>query len=111
MVECNSYLDDLFGSLADPTRRDMLKQLINANRTIGQLAKNYEMSFAAVAKHVSVLEKAKLIVKQRRGKEQLISISPDALRDASQYLAQFEALWNYRFEALDQILQEGDHDE
>lgn len=111
MVEYNPYLDGLFGSLADPIRRDILQQLIRAQRTISQLAENYEMSFAAVAKHLSVLEKAKLIVKRRSGREQIVSIAPDALRDASEYLAQFEALWNYRFDALDAILQEDDQNE
>jgi DNA-binding transcriptional ArsR family regulator len=111
MVEYNSHLDGLFGSLADPIRRDILQRLVHAQHTISQLAENYEMSFAAVAKHLNVLEKAKLIVKRRNGKEQIVCIAPDALRDASFYLAQFEELWNYRFDALDTILLEDDHDE
>jgi DNA-binding transcriptional ArsR family regulator len=111
MVEYNLYLDGLFGSLADPIRRDILRRLVHAQHTITQLAENYEMTFAAVAKHLNVLEKAKLIVKRRNGKEQIVSIAPDALRDASHYLAQFEELWHYRFDALDTILQEDDHDE
>lgn len=106
MVERNAYLDGLFGSLADPIRRDILRRLINAQYTVGQIAQAYEVSLAAVAKHLSVLEKAKLIVKQRRGKEQVVSIAPEALKDASHYLAQYEALWNYRFNALDKVLKE-----
>jgi DNA-binding transcriptional ArsR family regulator len=106
MVERNAYLDGLFSSLADPIRRDMLQRLINAQYTVSQLAQNYSVSFAAVAKHLSVLEKARLVVKQRRGKEQVVSIAPDALKDASQYLARYEALWNARFDALDKILKE-----
>ncbi|HEX3082065.1 MAG TPA: metalloregulator ArsR/SmtB family transcription factor [Candidatus Saccharimonadia bacterium] len=106
MVEYNTYLDGLFGSLADPIRRDILRRLINAQYTVGQIAADYEMSFAAVAKHLNVLEKAKLIIKQRRGKEQVVSIAPEALKDASHYLAQYEALWNARFDALDKILEE-----
>jgi len=111
MVEYNPYLDGLFGSLADPVRRDILQRLIRAQHTISQLAANYEMSFAAVAKHLNVLEKAKLIIKRKNGKEQIISISPDALRDASHYLTQFEQLWNYRFDLLDTILQEDEENE
>lgn len=106
MVERNAYLDSLFGSLADPIRRDILSRLVNAQYTISQIAQSYEISFAAVAKHLSVLEKAKLIVKQRKGKEQVVSIAPEALKDASHYLAQYEALWNHRFDALDSILKE-----
>jgi len=106
MVERNAYLDGLFGSLADPIRRDILRRLINAHYTIGQIASEYDISFAAVAKHLSVLQNAKLIVKQRRGKEQVVSISPDALKDASYYLQQYESLWNDRFDALEQIAKE-----
>lgn len=103
MVERNVYLDNLFGSLADPIRRDMLRRLINAQYTIGQLAENYDISFAAVAKHIHVLQKATLIIKQRRGKEQVVSISPDALKDATYYLKQYESLWNQRFDALEKV--------
>lgn len=106
MVERDAYLDGLFGSLADPIRRDMLQRLISAQYTVSQLAQKYAISFAAVARHLSVLERAKLVVKQRRGKEQVVSIAPGALRDASKYLAQYEALWNARFDALDKILRE-----
>ena len=106
MVERDAYLNNLFGSLADPIRRDILQRLINAQCTVSQLAQNYSVSFAAVAKHLNVLEKAQLVVKQRRGKEQVVSIAPDALKDASHYLAQYEALWNQRFNALDKIFKE-----
>lgn len=106
MVEQNTYLDSLFGSLADPIRRDILRRLINAHFTISQIASEYNISFAAVAKHLNVLEKAKLIVKKRRGKEQVVSIAPQALQDASYYLKQYEALWNARFDALDKVLKE-----
>lgn len=106
MVERNAYLDDLFGSLADPIRRDILRRLIDAHYTISQIAEEYDISFAAVAKHLNVLQKAKLIVKQRRGKEQIVSISPTALKDASHYLQQYEALWNTRFDALEVLAKE-----
>jgi DNA-binding transcriptional ArsR family regulator len=106
MVERNAYLDGIFGSLADPIRRDILLRLMNAQYTVSQIAQDYQISFAAVAKHLNVLEKAQLVVKQRRGKEQIVSIAPQALKDASYYLAQYEALWNYRFDALDTVLKE-----
>jgi len=106
MVEQDMYLDGLFSSLADPVRRDILRRLINAQYTISQIAASYDISFAAVAKHLNVLEKAKLIVKNRRGKEQVVSIAPQALQDASYYLKQYEALWNARFDALDKVLKE-----
>lgn len=106
MVEREAYLNNIFGSLADPTRRDILQRLISAQYTVSQLAQNYNVSLAAVAKHLNVLEKARLIVKQRRGKEQVVSIAPHALKDASHYLAQYEAAWNQRLDALDNVLKE-----
>lgn len=105
MVEQDVYLDNLFGSLADPVRRDILRRLIDAQYSIRQIAEKYDISFAAVARHISVLEKARLVIKQRRGKEQIVSIAPQTLQDASKYLAQYEALWNYRFNKLDDVLK------
>jgi DNA-binding transcriptional ArsR family regulator len=106
MVEYNIYLDGLFGSLADPIRRDILRRLIDARYTVGQLAQNYDISFAATAKHLAVLEKAKLIIKQRKGNEQIVSIAPPALQDAAHYLQQYEVLWSNRFERIDALLKE-----
>jgi DNA-binding transcriptional ArsR family regulator len=106
MVERNTYLDGIFGSLADPIRRDILRRLMNAQYSVSQIAEHYQISFAAVAKHLKVLEKACLITKQRKGKEQIVCIVPQSLHDASDYLAQYEALWNYRFDALDKVLEE-----
>jgi len=108
MVECNPYLDGLFGSLADPVRRDILRRLINASYSVSEIAAQYDISLAAIAKHLSVLEKAKLIVKHRQGKERIVSIAPQALQDASYYLKQYEALWNHRFNQLDKLLEEED---
>src|SRR5579875_1380420 len=101
MVEKNLYLDGLYSSLADTTRRDILQRLLTAQYSISQLAEKYDMSFAAVAKHLKVLEKAKLIKKERRGNQQVVSIAPKALKDACDYLERYETLWNYRFNALD----------
>ncbi len=106
MVEQDNYLDAIFGSLADPIRRDILRRLMKGQYSVSQLAQDYQISFAAVAKHLKVLEKAHLVSKQRRGKEQVVSLAPQALKDASHYLAQYEALWNARFDALDQVLKE-----
>jgi DNA-binding transcriptional ArsR family regulator len=105
MVEQNVYLDSLFGSLADPIRRDILRRLTDAQYSIRQIAERYDISFAAVAKHITVLERATLIVKERRGKEQIVSIAPAALKDATTYLVQYEALWDHRFNKLDDILK------
>ena len=110
MVERDAYLDAIFGSLADPIRRDMLRRLMKAQYSVSQIAQHYQISFAAVAKHLSVLEKAQLVTKHRKGKEQVVSLAPQALQDASHYLAQYEALWNARFDALDQVLKEQENE-
>lgn len=75
MVESNIALDRIFGALADVTRRDILKRVSRAEPTISELAKPYAMCLAAIAKHISVLEKAGLITKRRNGKEKVIRIS------------------------------------
>jgi DNA-binding transcriptional ArsR family regulator len=85
MVEYTLSLDSIFSSLADPTRRDILRRLINQELTISEIAKPYDLTFAAVSKHLKVLEKAQLIIKRRRGKEQMVQVSPLALKDAADY--------------------------
>ncbi len=106
MVEYTLDLNLVFGSLADPTRRDMLQRLIKGEQSIGELAKEYNLTFAAVSKHLKVLEKARLIIKQRRGKQQMVQIAPQALSDADAYLSQYKALWERRFDALESMLAE-----
>jgi DNA-binding transcriptional ArsR family regulator len=108
MVERNIYLDGLFGSLADPIRRDILRRLMHAHYTVSQIAAYYDVSLAAIAKHLSILEKAKLVTKRRQGRERIVSIAPLAMKDASHYLRQYEVLWNHRFDALDNLLLKED---
>jgi DNA-binding transcriptional ArsR family regulator len=99
-------LNGLFGSLADPIRRDILHRLMEAGYSVSQLAANYNVSFAAVAKHLNVLEKAKLITKTRNGNEQIVKIAPEALHDVAVYLKPYEELWSKRFNAVDKLLKE-----
>jgi len=106
MVEYNIYLNGLFGSLADPVRRDILSRLTKAAYSVSQLASNYDISLAAVAKHLKVLEKAKLVTKTRNGNEQIVSIAPEALHDVAVYLQPYEELWSKRFNAVDKLLKE-----
>lgn len=105
MVEHSMNLDLVFHSLADPTRRDILERLSRASMSVGQIARDYDLTFAAVSKHLKVMEKAKLVVKQRRGKEQIVSAAPSTVHGASDYLKRYEAMWNERFDALDQYLR------
>lgn len=106
MVEYTSRLDDIFGSLADSTRRDILQRISDQAMSVGEIAANYDMSFAAISKHLKVLEKAKLIIKQRRGKEQIVSLAPGAFKDAQEYLDWYKQLWGQRFDSLEAYLNE-----
>ena len=77
-------VDLLFHALADATRRDILRRSVRGELSVSRLAEAYPMSFAAVQKHVAVLERAGLVVKERRGREQLVRTDPDALNRARQ---------------------------
>jgi DNA-binding transcriptional ArsR family regulator len=105
MVEPSNKLDSVFGSLSDPTRRDILKRVSKKSMNVGEIAKHYDLSFAAVAKHLDVLHRAKLINKNRRGKEQIVSISPNTLATANKYLESYKQIWEKRLDSLDAYLQ------
>jgi DNA-binding transcriptional ArsR family regulator len=107
MVECSIQLDLVFSSLADPTRRDIICRVSVVEQSVNQIAERYKMSLAAVSKHIKILEKAKLIKKQRCGREHIISAEPEALKEAYDYVRQYEQLWIDRFDRLEQILKEG----
>lgn len=104
MVEQALQLNFIFSALADPTRRDILKRVGKTELSIGEIAKYYNLTFAAVSKHLKVLEKAKLIFKRREGKQQMVQVSPAAIKDAAKYLEQYEAMWNTRLDSLEQYL-------
>ena len=87
--------DLVFHALADATRRDIVAVALAGEQSVSDLARRYPMSFAAVQKHVAVLERAGLVTKQRRGREQRVSGSPGALREAHEVLDRLEAVWRY----------------
>lgn len=108
MVESNSTtlrLDSIFGCLADPTRRDIIRRLTKTELTVGAIAESYTMSFAAVAKHIQVLERAKLIQKRRHGKHMVVTVVPQAFRDADEYISWHLQRMEQRFDALQSFLQ------
>lgn len=98
-------LDAVFRSLSDPTRRDILSRVSKHNMSVGEIAGQYKFSFAGVAKHLDVLERAGLIRKTRRGKEQIVAIDLEALTEASDYLETYRQLWEDRLDSLDTYLQ------
>jgi DNA-binding transcriptional ArsR family regulator len=104
MVEYSPPFDLIFGSLADATRRDILRRVARAEHTVGELARPYAMSLAAIAKHVSKLERAGLVTKHRVGKEKVVRIAPAAIQAATQHLSGYEKLWAARYDALEELL-------
>jgi DNA-binding transcriptional ArsR family regulator len=105
MVERSKKLDSVFKSLSDPIRRDILKIVSKKSMSVGAIATHYRLTFAGVAKHLDVLHRAQLITKHRQGKEQIVSISPNTLADANQYLETYRQLWENRLNSLDKYLK------
>jgi DNA-binding transcriptional ArsR family regulator len=99
-------LDATFGALSDPTRRGMLATLMNGEKSIGELAQPYRMSFAGAAKHVGVLERAGLVERRKAGRQQMCRLCPQPLREAQDFLRQWERFWNGRLDALEAMIRE-----
>jgi DNA-binding transcriptional ArsR family regulator len=97
-------LDHIFGSLADPTRRDILRRVADAELTISEIARPYSQSLAAISKHLRNLEQARLIVKRRQGKQQYVSLSPPAFASAAEYLDWYQQQMEERFDRLEEYL-------
>jgi len=98
--------DRVFRALADATRRDIVVRTLEGEHSVSALARNYPMSFAAVQKHVAVLEEAGLVTKERKGREQLVRGNVDTVRRAAQLLDALEAVWRARAERMSEILAE-----
>jgi DNA-binding transcriptional ArsR family regulator len=97
-------IDRLFHALADPTRRDIVRLVLHTDQSVSALAARYPMSFAAVQKHVGVLERAKLVDKRRHGREQLVRGDIETLRTVNRLLDQYELVWRSRIDQMDEIL-------
>lgn len=104
MVEYSLQLDLLFGSLADATRRDILKRVAKSEQSIRELAGHYHMTFAGIAKHIAVLEKATLIEKRRKGRQQIISANPKAIALSQSHLKKYQQILADRYVQLDNLL-------
>lgn len=102
----DEQVNRIFRALADTTRRDIVRRTLRAEASISELAGDYEMSFAAVQKHVAVLEAADLVARIPRGRERIIRGNPDTIRRAQELLGRFEQIWRGRIERLDALLSE-----
>jgi len=104
MVVDTVTADRLFHALADATRRDILRRSAGGELSVSRLADGYPMSFAAVQKHVAVLERAGLVIKERRGREQLVRTAPEAVAQARRALDELEAVWRGRVDRMSGLL-------
>lgn len=101
-------LDDTLIALADPTRRAILQRLSRGDARVTDLAQPFAMSLNAVSKHIRMLERARLVRRRRVGREHLLSLNPQPLRDAGAWIAEQHAAWTERLAALDALLQAED---
>lgn len=103
MVE--NRLDMTFRALSDPTRRGMLARLALGEKSIGELAEPFAMSFAGASKHVKVLEDAGLIARRKVGRTHLIKIEAKPLEEAERWLRQWERFWTARLDRLEALIE------
>ena len=101
-------VDRIFRALADSTRRDIVRRTLSAEASVSELAGAYDMSFAAVQKHVAVLEGAGLVTKHPNGRERIVRGNLDAIRRAQALLDRYEQIWRSRIDRLDDLLAETD---
>jgi len=101
-------VDRIFRALADATRRDIVRRTLAGEASVSELAGAYDMSFAAVQKHVAVLEGAGLVTKHPNGRERIVRGNPDAIRRAQALLDRYEQIWRSRIDRLDALLDEDD---
>jgi DNA-binding transcriptional ArsR family regulator len=96
--------DRIFGALGDATRRDIVRRAIDGGEGVAELATHYPMSFAAVQKHVAVLERAGLVSKHRVGRRKVVRANLEGLRVARRLLDRYEEQWRERVERMDQLI-------
>ena len=102
----------MFHALSDSTRRDIVRLVLHNEHSVSDLARRYPMSFAAVQKHVAVLERADLITKHQRGRERIVRGRIDAVRDVNRLLDELETTWRHRLQRFGDVLADpdkGDH--
>ena len=98
--------DRLFAALSDTTRRDIVRRCLTDSHSVSNLAERYPMSFAAVQKHVAVLETAGLVTKERHGREQQVRTNIAAIHEARMQLDHLESIWRDRVQQMDALLEE-----
>ena len=114
----NHDLDFVFAALSDSTRRGMLAQLARGESNVSSLAEEYEISQPAISKHLRVLERANLITREKRGRENIVRVDPRPIEDAQKWIALYSKFWRLQFDAVEdylisqgKIMKTGDHHE
>src|SRR5713226_6561765 len=106
LMEVAPDFDRMFGALADQTRRDIVRRAISADEGIVELASHYPMSFAAVQKHIAILERAGLVTKERVGRRKVVRTNLERLRVVSHLLDEYEELWRGRIDRMAELISE-----
>jgi DNA-binding transcriptional ArsR family regulator len=105
MVDGSAALDGVFHALADPTRRRLVRLLSERERTVGELARPFSMSLAAVSKHIAVLERARLVRRRWEGREARCSLNAKPLKEAEMWIGKYRRFWSERLDALELMLE------
>src|SRR5688572_15901839 len=108
MTAAPAYLDDTLIALADPTRRAILGKLAAGAARVTEIAEPLDMSLNAVSKHIRMLERAKLVRRRREGREHFLTLDPQPLDDAAEWIARTRAFWTSRLDKLEQLLRADD---
>jgi DNA-binding transcriptional ArsR family regulator len=105
-ISGETRLDRVFQALSDSTRRSILRRVARRELTVSEIAQPYELTFAAVSKHLKVLEQARLIDRRKDGSFQMISLNPEAMKSADQWLSFYHQFWAKRLETLKSLLED-----
>lgn len=105
-METSLGTDRIFAALADATRRDIVRRAMDGSEGVAELAGHYPMSFAAVQKHVAVLERAGLVSKQRIGRRKVVRTRVDGIRVAQDLLDRYQELWRGRFDRMTELIND-----
>jgi len=101
-----SRLDGVFHALSDPTRRSILRNVADGEKTVGEIARPYRSSLAAISKHIHVLEGSGLVKRRKQGSFQFVRINPMPMKDAQQWLSYYEKFWTERLDQFDQYFKD-----
>ena len=101
-----SRLDGVFHALSDPTRRSILRDIAEEEKTVGEIARPYRSSLAAISKHIHVLEGSGLVIRRKQGSFQFVRINPMPMKEAQQWLSYYEKFWNERLDQFQQYFKD-----